>query len=226
MFTFCAQCYNICVIDVCGCKLSITNCHFNFQLMSDVEKLHNEAKGRNLARPDPLTGENVQPPPTPKQALLGDLYTCLGIVLAQLNRRFPKFGANTDQYAIGHLLHPAHKGVILTLIDDEPNFRQELVDSMVRDHPSSRPADADAASAPLDEAMIVDDSFEVEPESAFAKALKNAATTQAAAAPEEPPLKTELDFYLKMKPAAPNVNVLSWWDANKEQFKLLSRFAR
>ena len=156
----------------------------------------------------------------------------LEALLAEMDKRFTNSGGDFYHYRLGHFLHPFHKGILLKRLP-KPMF-DETIQELVEEDPSTAVYKANsldnAAKAHektlTDAVQLVDDDDEV---AEFLSQITKDVFTQQQKEAEEattPPIRKEIDSYLKRTVLDPNINVLDWWKQNKSEYPLLASLAR
>ena len=128
-----------------------------------------------------------------------------------LEKRFPKYGANEKIYAYTHLLHPGQKGTILYQISEY----QSTVNALLADEENA------PAEAALDVAMNVDSDEEDEEQAMLASMSQNLPKTNQT---DDTPMMKEIVVYMNggLVPGK-NLDVLGFWKNHEKQFPLLSK---
>lgn len=150
----------------------------------------------------------------PRDKLLADITKTMNKMISDLEVRFPSWGCGIHEYAMAHLLDPHFKGHFLKAhLRFEPT-KQRLID----DHPSTaefqNPASQDLNAAVL----LPDDLDPAELEFAMAQAGPEAPG-------QLPPIQIELESFLLQPDPGRDVDVLKWWHAKRNEYKLLAPFA-
>jgi len=131
----------------------------------------------------------------------------------ELDKRFPENGTNNYLMSVAHLLHPYYKGSILRM----NKCFTETLNKLTDQHPSTSEF-ISRNIATQQAAALVNDPLEL--------------AMAADRGPEEiqvtAPLKAEYERFYKMicPPEKGEVNVLTWWKENANQFPILSECAR
>ena len=156
----------------------------------------------------------------------------LAALLEQLDQRFITCGGECHHYRLGHLLHPFHKGLLLKRVPT-PVF-DETVQELVSEHPTTavyRQKSLENASQAHEKTLVQADEVMDDNEDVAALLLelhKDVLTQQQQDAAEAttPPIRTELDSYMKRTILDPNVDVLAWWKDNESVYPILASVAR
>ena len=156
----------------------------------------------------------------------------LTLLLAQLDQRFENCGANFHHYRLGHFLHPYYKGVLLKKVPT-PCY-DETIQELVEAHPSTsvhKQKSLDNAAKVHDKTLtdvveLMDEDADV---NAIYKDLNKSVLTQQQQEAQDashPPIRNEIDSFVKKIVLDPEINVLQWWSIHKTEFPLLSALAR
>ena len=173
---------------------------------------------------------------SPRLELIDGVLVSVTQVEMEFKDRFPRLGSNRSEFAYAHILHPHHKGYLLTQWKDDKDLLTKLVAELISSHPTTIAAHGRMASANLsasqtissndsDEPMVVD-SVVVHENDDLDALLAEREEKRKVEVPEVAPLQLEMDFYLAAAPAPKDVDVARWWNENQAQYKILSTIAR
>ena len=192
--------------------LFINYYYFLLQTLDELEK----------KRVATLANSQIHNPP--RAFVYETLAQSLTFVQTALTARFPDHGANNSNFARAHLLHPNYKGAVMKISGDRMLW-QFTRDDLVASHPTTiawNEAREPGSEPNPNDAML----NRTEDDDIIGKLLAKVNTEEYAEVADEAPLEAELNFFLKQKCNDRDVDVLAWWKANKEQYKLLSVVAR
>jgi len=160
------------------------------------------------------TAKNLVPELNANRDIQDALNMTFDALKKQLDDRFPSSGSENEFTCIGHLLHPYYRG---SLLKRYGKF-DDVVDKMVDDHTSTIEF---TEQSRLNQAMISESEDPME----IAMAEEHA---QSGNDTKTPPLRGEIERYLKMVPPPEkgDVDILNWWKSHANQFPLLSEEAR
>jgi hypothetical protein len=153
---------------------------------------------------------------------LASVKCCLKELRAQLKKRLPFMGSGLFAFAVAHLLHPFHRGAVLS--------HQEQIDriiaKLIMDHPSTAAFEEhERLDDVMNNAMIENPPAAMDPFETL-MAQQEASVIPGQVIDREPPLKLELDLYRKSTKPAADVDILAWWKLNASSYKHLSEMAR
>jgi hypothetical protein len=131
-------------------------------------------------------------------------------------------GSGLFAFAVAHLLHPFHRGAVLS--------HQEQIDriiaKLIMDHPSTAAFEEhERLDDVMNNAMIENPPAAMDPFETL-MAQQEASVIPGQVIDREPPLKLELDLYRKSTKPAADVDILAWWKLNASSYKHLSEMAR
>ena len=150
-------------------------------------------------------------------------------LLSQLDHRFVNTGADNYHYRLGHLLHPFHKGLLLKRVP-RPVF-DETVQELINEHPTTsvyKQKSIEKAAQVHEKSLTQEATPDEDDVAALLHEITKDVLTQQQKDAEEattPPIRTEIDSYLKRTILDPNVDVLAWWRDNQSVYPILSSVA-
>jgi hypothetical protein len=172
-------------------------------------------------RIDTLIGEINDETDEASQSL-ASVKCCLKELRAQLKKRLPFMGSGLFAFAVAHLLHPFHRGAVLS----HQEQMDRIIAKLIMDHPSTAEFEEhERLDDVMNNAYIDNPAPAMDPfETLMAKQEASAIPGQVVE--REPPLKLELDLYRKSTKPAADVDILAWWKLNASSYKHLSEMAR
>jgi hypothetical protein len=163
-----------------------------------------------------------------KTRLLNALIQNIRFLQEQVEVAFPQCGATNDIFAIAHLLHPKHKGIVLCALD--PPLFDSTCETLVRTHKSTEKHYKDLAekgAKPKNTKAPAPPPRPLDPMEAL---LQKAARRPDNEEEEElplPPIQAQLKFFFDMpRDENRDTDILGWWEKKVGSIKHLADYAR
>ena len=154
---------------------------------------------------------------------LASVKCCLKELRAQLKKRLPFMGSGLFAFAVAHLLHPFHRGAVLS----HQEQMDRIIAKLIMDHPSTAEFEEhERLDDVMNIAYIGNPAPSMDPFESLMAEQEASVIPGGQVVEREAPMKLELDLYRKSTKPAADVDILAWWKLNASSYKHLSEMAR
>jgi hypothetical protein len=163
-----------------------------------------------------------------KTRLLDALIQNTRFLQEQIEQAFPQCGATNNIFAIAHLLHPKHKGLVLQALD--PPLFDSTCKTLIRTHRSTEQHYKDIAekgNKPKKPKATAPPSRPLNPmEALLQKAAQRPDDEEEELLPI-PPIQAQLKFFFDMtRDNNKDTDILGWWEDHAGSISQLADYAR